>query len=107
MLSAYLTAAYPETTAWFLLIFLLIASARGAFSASTKFCASDWISIPEPAPILETIFAAELVAGLDVADVPVLLDEPELVEVAGTAVVDDVDDETLVTMICWRETRLC
>lgn len=36
LVSAYFTAAKPEMVAWFLLMFLLIASARGAFSASTK-----------------------------------------------------------------------
>lgn len=45
-------------TASFLMMFLLIASARGALCASTKACASDWVSMPEPAPMELMIFAA-------------------------------------------------
>ena len=39
LLSAYLTAAYPDITAWLLLMLLLIASARGARSAATRLAA--------------------------------------------------------------------
>ena len=94
MLSAYFTAAYPEIVAWFLLMFLLIASVRGDFSASTKPCASDATSIPEPVPSLLMIPAFALVLALLVAAVLELLEVPVL----AVVLVDDVDEDTDVTM---------
>ena len=94
LLSAYFTAAYPEIVAWFLLIFLFIASARGDFSASTKPCASDATSIPEPVPSLLMMPALALVLALLVAAVLELLEVPVL----AVVLVDDVDEDTDVTM---------
>jgi hypothetical protein len=45
------------------------------------------------------MFAAELVVEVDPVDALVLLDEAVLLEVEGDVVVEDVDDETLVTMV--------
>ena len=56
------SAAMPDTTASFFLMFLSIAACRGARSASTKLDASDCVSIPEPAPNLLVTFAFDLLA---------------------------------------------
>ena len=58
LLSANLTAENPETRDSFLVMFLLIAVSRGAFSAATRLLASDLVSMPEPAPMALTILAA-------------------------------------------------
>jgi len=99
LVSAYLTAAKPEIKASFLLIFLLIASARGAFSASTRLWVSAVISMPEPLPSLLMMPALApvlvvLVVVLLVELVPLVLDV--LLVVLG--VVDEVDEDTEVTM---------
>ena len=74
----------------FFLMFLLMASARGALSASTKLCAREAVSIPEPLPRAFNTFwplAALLVALLVLLLVLVEADELEV-------------DETEVTMVC-------
>lgn len=74
-------------------MFLLIASARGAFSASTKLCAKEAVSIPEPLPRAFNTFwplAALLVALLALLVVLLVLVEAD----------ELVVDETEVTMVC-------
>ncbi len=63
----------------FFAIFLLIAAARGARSASTKLPAKELVSIPEPAPnLLVTLDLDALVEAVD--------------EVAGgVAVVEEIE----------------
>jgi hypothetical protein len=82
-LSAYLTAAIPDTTASLLAMFLLMAASRGARSAATKLAANDLVSIPDPAPMVFVMFAVALLFAAVVAVlVPVVL----LEEVDVTAV---------------------
>ena len=62
-------------------MFLLIAAARGARSASTKLPAKEFVSIPEPEPNLFVMLAlAALVEADDVEDVA-----------GGVAVVDEME----------------
>ena len=93
--------------AWFLLMFLLMASARGAFSASTKLCAREVTSIPDPLPSLLIIPALVLAADAvvlvvvlpDVLEVdPLVFVELLLVLLVVLGVVDEVDEDTEVTM---------
>ena len=73
-LSAYLTAAMPDTTPSLLAMFLLMAASRGARSAATKLAANDLVSIPDPAPMVFVIFAVALVfAAVVLVLVPVVL----------------------------------
>ena len=83
-LSAYLTAAMPETTPSLLAMFLLIAASRGARSAATKLAASDLVSIPDPAPMVFVMLAVALVLAALVL-----------------AVLVDAVDVTAVTMGCF------
>ena len=79
LLKTYFTAAIPETMPSFFAIFLFIAAARGARSASTKLPAKELVSIPEPAPNL--LATLGLVALVEVED-----------EVAGgVAVVEEIE----------------
>ena len=81
LLNTYLTAAMPETMPSFFEIFLLIAAARGARSASTKLPAKELVSIPDPAPnLLATLGLVALAAVDDVADVA-----------GGVAVVEEIE----------------
>lgn len=75
-------------------MFLLIACARGAFSASTKLCASAAESIPEPLPKAFITFwpVADLLSVVELLALLVLL-------VVDVLVVDDVDVETDETMV--------
>ena len=71
----------PETMPSFFEMFLLIAAARGARSASTKLPAKELVSIPEPEPNLLVMLAlAALVEADDVEDVA-----------GGVAVVDEIE----------------
>jgi hypothetical protein len=54
-----MTAEIPLTLASFLDILVLMAFSRGMRSVSTKFCANDVTSTPEPALKEERIFCAE------------------------------------------------
>ena len=68
----------------FLAIFALMAFFWGALSASTKFCAKDVTSTPEPAPSDVRIFCAlALLAAAICAEVCGVV---ELVEVLGVVV---------------------
>lgn len=81
----------------------MIASVRGAFSASTKLCASVVTSIPEPLPSLLIIPALALaaLAVLEELEVLVLLDE--VVELASEVVEDDTEvTMTLIDLMCYR-----
>ena len=71
-------------------MFLLMASARGAFSASTRLWASVVTSMPEPLPNFVIMLA------LAVAPESVVL--LELLVVVVELVVDGVEDDTDVTM---------
>jgi len=87
-------------------MFLLIASVRGAFSASTRLCASVVTSIPEPLPNLLIIPALVLAADAvvlavvfpDVLEVDPLVFVELLVPLVVLGVVDEVDEDTEVTM---------
>jgi len=78
---AYLTADRPAIVLLFLSILLLIAFALGARSASTRLCAREVVSIPEPVPnlLITLAFAAvaleaDVLVVLDVLDVLVVPD---------------------------------
>ena len=87
-------------------MFLLIASVRGAFSASTRLFASVVTSIPEPLPNLLIIPALVLAADAvvlvvvlpDVLEVDPLVFVELLVLLVVLGVVDEVDEDTEVTM---------
>ena len=86
-------------------MFLLMASVRGAFSASTKLWASVVTSMPDPLPnllIMLALAAVPEVVVLDVLAVVLLVVEPavllELLEVVVEVAVDGVEDDTEVTM---------
>jgi hypothetical protein len=80
-----ITADMPLTLASFLAILALIALACGAFSASTKFCANEATSTPEPALKEEIIFCALALlaaanwAAVEVVAVVALVDETAVV----------------------------
>ena len=86
-------------------MFLLMASARGARSASTKLCASEVTSIPDPLPNLlmipALVLAAEAVVLVvvlpEVLDVDVL-ELAELLLLVVLGVVDEVEEDTEVTI---------
>lgn len=69
----------PETMPSFFEMFLLIAAARGARSASTKLPAKELVSMPEPAP--------NLLVTLDLAT----LVEPDDEVAGGVAVVEEIE----------------
>ena len=87
-------AEYPEIRASFLVILALIAFFCGAPSASTKFCARDATSTPEPAPKDEMSFCAAALLAFatasgvlaSAADVPLL----SVLADVDVAVVDEV-----------------
>jgi hypothetical protein len=79
-------------------MFLLMASARGAFSASTKLCASDVTSIPDPLPSLLIIPALALAAVALAAVLEEVLDELLLELTLVLVVEDDVEEDTEVTI---------
>ena len=78
----------------------MIASVRGAFSASTKLCAREATSIPEPLPSLLIIPALAL-AALVALVLELLVLEPEVlvVPLEEPVAVDVVDDVTEVTIL--------
>ena len=78
-------------------MFLLMASARGAFSASTRLWASVVTSMPEPLPNF-VIMLALAVAPESVVLVVLLDVLLELLVVVVELVVDGVEDDTDVTM---------
>jgi hypothetical protein len=81
-----MTADMPLTLASFLAILALMAFSCGAFSASTKFCAKDATSTPDPALKEEIIFCAlALLAAANWAAVEVVVAVVALVD--ETAVV--------------------
>lgn len=69
-------AEYPEMRASFLVIFSLMAFSRGVRSASTRFCARDATSTPEPAlsEFMTFCAAARFFAAAVWAAVAVVLD---------------------------------
>ena len=76
---------------------------RGAFSASTKLCASEVISMPEPLPsllIIPDLTSAALLALVELV-LEVLVLEPEVlvVPLEEPVAVDVVDDVTEVTIL--------
>ena len=83
-----ITAERPLTLLSFLVILALMALACGARSASTKFCANEATSTPEPALREEMIFCAlALFAAATCAAEVVLAPVVEVVLVEETAVV--------------------
>jgi hypothetical protein len=84
-----ITADMPLTLASFFAILALMAFACGAFSASTKFCANEATSTPEPALKEEIIFCAlALLAAANWTAVEVVV-----------AVVALVDETAVVAMV--------
>ena len=81
-----MTADMPLTLASFLAILALMAFSCGAFSASTKFCAKEATSTPDPALKEEIIFCAlALLAAASCAAVEVVAVVPEVEVVDETA----------------------
>ena len=104
-------AEMPDTRASFLAILALMAFSRGMRSASTRFCARDDTSTPEPAPKAVMIFCAlalfsALTCAVVVAPVAELVDA--VVDVVVGVVVGVVVLELMVVaMVALKRSVVC
>ena len=102
-------AEMPDTRASFLAILALMAFSRGIRSASTRFCANEDTSTPEPAPKEVMIFCAlALFSALTCAVVVVPVVDAVVLAVDVVAVVVlGVVLEMLVAMVALKRVVVC